>query len=80
MSANSVPRALHFRFWDPLTRRSAHGGNEAERCERAGDRAGGGEAVANGAADLEWFDRFMARKGGEPPSPDDALPAPAQLP
>lgn len=32
-------------------------------------------------ADLEWFDRFMARKGGEPPSPDDALPAPgATLP
>jgi hypothetical protein len=25
-------------------------------------------------ADLEWFDRFMARKGGEPPTPEDELP------
>ena len=25
-------------------------------------------------ADLEWFDRFMARKGGEPPTPGDELP------
>ncbi len=23
-------------------------------------------------ADLAWFDRFMARQGGEPPSEDDA--------
>lgn len=26
-------------------------------------------------ADLEWFDRFMARAGGEPPTPDDEAPA-----
>lgn len=24
-------------------------------------------------ADLEWFDRFMARKGGEPPTPEDQV-------
>lgn len=24
-----------------------------------------------GRADLEWFDRFMARPGGEPPQGDD---------
>lgn len=24
-----------------------------------------------GRADLEWFDRFMARKGGEAPAKDD---------
>lgn len=23
-------------------------------------------------ADLQWFDRFMARRGGEAPSPEDA--------
>lgn len=23
-------------------------------------------------ADLEWFDRFMARRGGEAPAPEDA--------
>jgi hypothetical protein len=26
------------------------------------------------AADLDWFDRFMAREGGAPPGPDDVLP------
>jgi hypothetical protein len=25
-------------------------------------------------ADLAWFDRFMARKGGEQPTSDDTLP------
>jgi len=27
-------------------------------------------------ADLEWFDRFMARRGGEAPSPEDAKARP----
>jgi predicted transcriptional regulator len=27
-------------------------------------------------ADLEWFDRFMARAGGEAPSSEDATAAP----
>lgn len=30
-------------------------------------------------ADLEWFDRFMARKAGEAPTPEDATARPKAL-